>query len=211
MPFKVRAKLVAFLGDEEKFPCHFGYKIGDEITYDGEKFEGRVCPNLLFTMLPKVEVMMHSGNKHFDRIIYRYHGGYSVRDPAMKEHDGIGFRMAENPQSVDGVIFPRLGEGWAFVCEDARTSACFKIEPVDLATGGYFIGDYRRQMSILEKIRAEPGLTVDDILNKYSDFERNVVYPKLSPAFIEVMLDEMATVGYVELKDGRAYPGLRGK
>src|SRR3989304_1333254 len=129
MPFKVRAKLTAFLGDEERFPCHFGYKIGDEITYDGEKFEGRVCPSILHTMIPKVEVMMHSGTKHFDRIIYRYHGGYSIKDPGMKKYDGIGFRMAETQQKIDGVIFPRLGEGWAFVCEDARTSAVFKIEP----------------------------------------------------------------------------------
>jgi uncharacterized repeat protein (TIGR04076 family) len=206
LPFKVRAKLIAFLGDEEKFPCHFGYKIGDEITYDGEKFEGRICPSILYTMIPKMDVMMNSGNKHFDRIMYRYHGGHSVKDPDMKKYDGIGFRMSETPQSVDGVIFPRLGEGWAFVCEDARTSAVFKIEPVDLATGGYFLGEYKRQMSILEKIKADPGLTIDDILGKYDDFERDVVYPKLSVPLVELMLDEMATVGYIEMRDGRAYP-----
>jgi hypothetical protein len=66
-------------------------------------------------------------------------------------------------------------------------------------------------MSILEKIKAEPGLTVNDILSKYNDFERNVVYPKLTPALVEILLDEMATVGYIELKDGKAYPGNRRK
>jgi len=209
MPYKVRAKLMGFLGDEEKFPCHFGYKIGEEFTYDGERFEGRICPNILYTMIPKVEVMMHSGMRHFEHIVYRFHGGHSVKDPSLKKYDGIGFRMSETPQTVDGVIFPR--KGWAFVCEDARTSAVFQIEPVDLASGGYFLGDYRREMSILEKIKAEPGLTVDDILGKYNDFERDVVYPKLSPAFIEYVLEEMAEFGYVEMKDGKAYPGSRKK
>lgn len=42
MAFVVRARLVAFMGDEERFPCHFLYKIGDEFIYDGEEFHGRV-------------------------------------------------------------------------------------------------------------------------------------------------------------------------
>ena len=54
MPFKVRAKLVAFLGDEEKYPCHFAYKLGDEIIWDGEKFTGRICPYLLPEVSTKV-------------------------------------------------------------------------------------------------------------------------------------------------------------
>jgi uncharacterized repeat protein (TIGR04076 family) len=41
MPFKVKCKLVAFQGDAKNFPCHFDYKIGDEFTYNGEKFEGK--------------------------------------------------------------------------------------------------------------------------------------------------------------------------
>ena len=47
MPFKVRCKLVSFVGDPDRFPCHFDYKIGDGFTYDGEKFDGRVCNGLL--------------------------------------------------------------------------------------------------------------------------------------------------------------------
>ena len=50
MPFKVRFRLIAFMGDEEKYPCCFGYKIGDEIIYDGEEFTGRICLSLLPNM-----------------------------------------------------------------------------------------------------------------------------------------------------------------
>ena len=31
------------MGNEKEYPCHFGYKIGDEFIYDGEQFIGRVC------------------------------------------------------------------------------------------------------------------------------------------------------------------------
>ena len=48
--FKVRCKLVMFEGDEQMFPCHFNYKIGDEFYYDGVSFTGRVCPGLLAPM-----------------------------------------------------------------------------------------------------------------------------------------------------------------
>ena len=44
MPFKVRFRLIAFMGDEEEYPCHFGYKIGDEFVYDGEQFTRKNLP-----------------------------------------------------------------------------------------------------------------------------------------------------------------------
>ncbi len=47
MPFKVRFRLTAFMGNEKEYPCHFGYKIGDEFVYDGERFIGRVCLSLI--------------------------------------------------------------------------------------------------------------------------------------------------------------------
>ena len=37
--YKVRCKLVKFEGDEQTFPCHFNYKIGEEIYYDGANFD----------------------------------------------------------------------------------------------------------------------------------------------------------------------------
>ncbi len=46
MAFKIKATLVEFMGDEKSFPCHFCYKIGDSFIYDGEEFQGRVCPGI---------------------------------------------------------------------------------------------------------------------------------------------------------------------
>ncbi len=113
MPYTARAKMIDFMVNEEKFPCHFDYKIGDGFTYDGEKFEGRVCPGLIRSVVA--------------------------------------------------------------------------------------------DMLILEKIKVEPGLTLDDILKRYNDFERYEVYPQLNPDLVRLMLEEIETVNYIELRQGRAY------
>ena len=39
--FKVKAIVIDFLGDKEKYPCHHRYNLGDEFLFDGEKFTGR--------------------------------------------------------------------------------------------------------------------------------------------------------------------------
>ena len=38
MPFKVKATLIGFLGNTERYPCHFNHKVGDEVIFDGEKY-----------------------------------------------------------------------------------------------------------------------------------------------------------------------------
>lgn len=45
--FKVKARVVVYGKDETKGPCHFRYKVGDEIVIDGETISGRVCPNMM--------------------------------------------------------------------------------------------------------------------------------------------------------------------
>ena len=62
----------------------------------------------------------------------------------------------------------------------------------------------KREMSILEKIKNEPGLTADEILNKFSEWERNEIYPPLNPINVRLMLDELAEVDYIELRDEKA-------
>jgi uncharacterized repeat protein (TIGR04076 family) len=42
--FRVKATVVAALGDPENYPCHFNYKIGDEIIYDGAEIRGGSRP-----------------------------------------------------------------------------------------------------------------------------------------------------------------------
>jgi uncharacterized repeat protein (TIGR04076 family) len=207
MPYKVRAKLVGFMGNPEKFPCHFGYEIGEEFTYDGERFEGRVCAGLVRTVVADMLIMATSGYKHFERIMFKYHGGPSVKDESMKKYDGVGFRMAkEAPNPKMAAFIPKPGGGRITQCGDPLTLASFELEVVGLAPGGYFKGDYMREMSILDKIKAEPGLTIDGILSSYNDFERNEIYPQLNPDLVRLMLDELETVNYIELKEGKAYP-----
>jgi len=214
MPFKVRCKLIEFIGDEERFPCHFNYKIGDGFTYDGAKFEGDICPGLLFNMIPVLWAVMYFGSRGVERIIFRY-SGLSAKDPSRKKYDGIGFRpLKEPPAGAEprylAAMPPErptsLEKGWGFACGDCRTSAFFVCEPIGLANGGDSLPYYNREMSILEKIKSESGMTADEILNKFSEWEREEIYPPLTPVNVQLMLDELAEVDYIELRDGKAYP-----
>ena len=215
LPFKVKCTLVSFTGDEERFPCHFDYKIGDPFTYDGEKFDGRICNGLLRNMVGVIWDTVFYGYGDESRFLYLY-TGLSARDPSMKEYDGIGFRpLKEAPRGADprhlATIPAELPKALirkprTFICEDTRTGACFNCEPIGLASGGDMLTHYNRQMSILEKIRKTPGMTVGEILSQFTKWEREEVYPPIYPVNVSLMLGEMATVDYIELRDGRAYP-----
>lgn len=215
MPFKVKCTLESFTGDVERFPCHFDYKIGDFFTYDGATFDGRICNGLLRNMVGVIWDTVFYGYGDESRFLYLY-TGLSARDPGMKEYDGIGFRpLKEAPPGADpghlaaiSAELPKtlIRRPRMFVCEDTRTGACFNCRPVGLASGGDMLTHYNRQMSILEKIRETPGMTVDEILNRFSKWEREEVYPPIYPVNVSLMLGEMATVNYLELRDGRAYP-----
>jgi hypothetical protein len=219
MPFKVRCKLIGFMNDVDKFPCHFDYKIGEEFTYDGERIEGRICPGVLLNMVPAIWHTFFTGNRAHERIIFKY-SGLSAKDPGMKMYDGIGFRpLKEAPEGSGGksgiVVTPEiptsLKGGGSFACADCRTSAYFSVETVDLASGGYTLPYYKREINVLEKVKNEPGITVDEILNKFTDWEREEIYPPLNPVNVGLMLDELAEVNYIELRDGKAYPKSASK
>jgi len=214
MAFVVRATLVAFMGDEARFPCHFLYKIGDQFIYDGEEFKGRVCPGVIGPMITTIAGIRSAGNRYSDGIAFRY-AGLSARDESMKQYDGLGFRPLKEPpagalpQHIVGLP-PKppevRGTGWTFVCGDSRTSALFVAEPIDIASRGFDTPYYRRSMAMLEKIKAEPGITKDQILQKFSEWERNEIHPPLTSLVAECLLDEMAMVKYIELRDGKYYP-----
>jgi uncharacterized repeat protein (TIGR04076 family) len=214
MPFKVRCRFVRFMGDEENFPCQFGYKEGDEFTYDGEKFTGRICSGLLATMVPVVLGLHRFGNAGPERMSFRYHG-LSARDPSMKKYDGIGLRpLKEPPEGMDARALAirakpatEPAKGWYFVCGDSRTTAFFMAEPYDLADAGAVLPEYRRQMAILEKVKAEPGLTPEELLSRFTEWERDEIYPQLTLILTKLFMDEMAETGYIEYREGRAFPG----
>jgi hypothetical protein len=75
-----------------------------------------------------------------------------------------------------------------------------------LANRGHPLPNYRRGMSILDKVKNQPGMTVDDILNAFAEHEREEIYPPLHVVNVRFMRNESAEVGYIELRDGKAYP-----
>ena len=215
MPFKVKCTLVSFIGDPERFPCHFDYQIGESFTYDGAKFDGRICNGLLRNMVGVIWDTVFYGYGEENRFLYLY-TGLSARDPSKKQYDGIGFRpLKEAPKGADprhlaafSAELPKalIPKPRRFICEDTRTGACFECKPVGLADGGDMLTHYNREMSILEKIKAKPGMTVDEILDQFTQWEREEIYPPIYPLNVFLMLGEMATVDYIEMRDGKAYP-----
>jgi len=63
-----------------------------------------------------------------------------------------------------------------------------------------------REMSILEKIKKEPGITAEAILTRFTDWERDEIFPPLTPILTELMLDELAQTGYIDIIEGKVYP-----
>ena len=53
-PYKIIATVQSVTGH-----CSFGHRVGDEIVFDGETVEGRVCISALYSFLPKVFAMHH--------------------------------------------------------------------------------------------------------------------------------------------------------
>ncbi len=211
--FKVRCKLSGFLGDEDMFPCHFNYKVGDEFSYDGVEFTGRICPGLLASMTPVIHGVFLLGNKYFENVMYRYRG-LDKKDPGMAKYDGVGYRPLEElpdgfPEKMAHMNLDAFrnqkARGGHFVCGDTRILAEFVCEAVDLSDSDYAQPFYRREIAVLEKIEAEPGIKVDDILDRFTDFERDKISPPLTPVLLEVLLNALTDMNYVEIRDGRAY------
>jgi uncharacterized repeat protein (TIGR04076 family) len=201
--YKVKCTLVSFEGDEQKYPCHFNYKIGDGFCYDGVNFTGRICPGLLASMMPVIHNVFLLGNKYSENIMYRYRG-HDIRDPAMTKYDGAGFRPGEEPAAEPDGDFKKFKAGH-FLCSDSRTLAHFSCEPVDLSDSDYAQPFFRREIAILEKIEGEAGIKTGDIIKRFTGFERNKISPPLRPALMRVLLEALADMGYIEVHHGKAY------
>ena len=211
--FKVRCKVISFEGDPVNFPCHFGYEIGDEIMYDGVNFTGRICPGLFATMMPFVLNTYLTGNAFPGSIMYRYRGVEAL-DPAMAKYDGQGLRplkledlAGDAPERMKNTIINKPTtervRGLRFVCADTRTLVQFACEAVDLSDSAYAQPFYRRLIAILKKIEAEPGIQVRDIINRFTDFERDNIAPALSPVLMELFLNALADMKYITVTDGK--------
>jgi uncharacterized repeat protein (TIGR04076 family) len=232
--FKVRATVTGFGRDESKGPCHFRYKVGDEITFDGETIVGRLCPNMLPKFGPAFRDLFASGGRHkegeFASSYYPFfHSPQSVYDPARKKYDGVGFRPTlERPEEgykfvADETLFDNppggkfiIGRGkekrdFTLVCGDNHTLVQFKLVAYDLADRGDALPYYRRAMTILDKISKKPGIAMDKIIDEYTEDERDNIYPSLGQRIVAILVGEMELLDYVDVKNNKVTITDKGK
>jgi uncharacterized repeat protein (TIGR04076 family) len=206
--FKVKCTLIAFDGDTENFPCHFHYKIGDEITYDGVYFTGRICQGLFPTMFPIVHNVHLMGNRYPAGIAFKYRT-FDAVNPEMAKYDGVGFSprktLPDNVPPSMKTLHPSLQKdkirGMRFACLDTRTLAQFSCKAVDLSDADYCQPFYRRAIAILDRIAAEPGINAQGIFDKFTAFEQEEISPVLTIPFVNVILNGLEDVGYIEIRD----------
>jgi len=210
--YTVRCKLVKFEGDDQTFPCHFNYEIGDEIYYDGVQMTGKICPHIILSMMPVVYGIHTLGQNYSKNMPFRYRG-LDMRDPSMAKYDGVGWRpKKQNPEAAlnkQTTVFPmssrtEKARGAHFLCPDSRTLAHFAVEPVDLSDSEFCAPYYRRAIAVLGKIEAEPGIKTEEILGKFTDFEREEISPPLTPVLVEVLLEALSDMDYIQIQDGKA-------
>jgi uncharacterized repeat protein (TIGR04076 family) len=225
--FKVRATVLGFDEDEKRHPCHFQYKIGDTVIWDGEKFIGRICPSIMVPFVQKVSILYNSGGRHKeDEKPNSYtpflHSPYSVYDPAYKKYDGVGFRPTlERPEQNykwirDVTLFDNIpglklvgGPGTGvrkkeiLVCGDSHTHMRMELEAFDLVDYGDGLPYARRTLSILDKIAKKTSLPVNKIIDQYDDHDRDEIYPTLGQNLIWTLVGELAILDYIKLEGGR--------
>ena len=225
--FKVKATVLGFDNDEVRHPCHFRYKIGDTVIWDGEKFIGRICPSILRPFSEKVSILYTSGGRHQEgetpgQYLPFFHSPYSIYDPEYKKYDGVGFRPTlERPEQnykyiPDVTLFdippggellggPGTGElkKEILVCGDKHTLMRMEFEAFDLVDYGDGLPYTRRALSILNKISQKPEIAVNKIIDEFADDERDNIYPTLGQNIIWSLVGELSVLNYITLDDGR--------
>jgi uncharacterized repeat protein (TIGR04076 family) len=218
--FQVKATVVAFLGNEDIYPCHFQHKVGDEVIYDGETYHGRLCPDVWSRIVPKVEAMHQAGPRYVEWVSYYpfWYCSLSVPDPEMRKYDGLGFKnvlktVVPPPFDMANLISPEvftwppserddLQREPTVLCPDVRTSMLMKLEAFDLSEKGYDTPYFRRQMAILKKLAARGGVESDKILDTFTKEEIEGIYPPLGKAMVRRLTEELELMAYVKTVDG---------
>lgn len=227
--FQVKATVVGFLGDAEQYPCHFQHKVGDEFIFDGEKFIGRICPHVAPLVVPRMMPLYATGPRYVSPGYYYpfWYSPVSVSDPSQKKYDGLGFKNVfktitedkyhmRNLQPLDAFTWPPqqeriIAKGVGVICGDTRTSMAMNIEAFDLSEKGDATPYFRRQMSILHKVLPKPGIEEEKILAEFTKDEIEIPYPALHPLMVRILNEELALMGYLEIKDGKARVTRKGE
>ena len=221
MPFKSRATLVAWKGDTERYPCHFMYEIGDQITFDGEKIEGRICPDMLTELATKLQALHVAGPRYVDPGYYYafWYAPPSIVNPELAKYDGNGFepvlktieeppfhmRHLQDPKSFNWPPHPErtVAKDVTMFCPDIRTSGLFIFDVYDLADTGQDLPYFRRQMTIMDRAAKKGGsVPVSEIGNMYDNFELMEIYPPLVKEMIEPLIDELVLLEMATVEDG---------
>jgi hypothetical protein len=226
--FKVKATVIRFAGDEVNYPCHFGYKIGDEIVFDGEKFIGRICLQLLPLLDKFVHPLFCAGPRYIDPAYYLpfWYSPANVREPANKIYDGLGMRIVKENITLPKYHVANFSPPTAFKwppaakrdirteitgrCDDLRTAVTFKFEAFDLADLGDAIPYFRKEMVILNYIIQNPGVKVDKIRESLPKAHLDEIYPGLYPILFEVLVEELEVIGLIKIEDGKATATPKG-
>jgi uncharacterized repeat protein (TIGR04076 family) len=226
--FKVKAIVVAFLGNEELYPCHMGHKVGDEVIFDGESYSGRLCPDVWPLIATKVSALHQAGPRYVEWASY-YPFWYcppSFADPSKKKYDGLGYRCNLNtilppPHDMANLVPPDSFR-WpphdtrdilttaTVTCPDSRTSMVVKLEAFDLSEKGFDTPFFRRQMAMLLKLQTKGNLQADGILATFTKSQIEDIYPPLSAILAQMLLEELALMGYVAIQDGTASITAKG-
>jgi uncharacterized repeat protein (TIGR04076 family) len=232
--FKVKVTVIGFDKDEKKYPCHFRYRIGEEITFDGEAISGRICPNMLPELGRTIKDVFASGGRHKEgeaaASYYPFwHSPLSIADPSFKKYDGVGFRPTlERPEEnykfiVDETLFDNppggkyiIGKGterreFFLVCNDNHTNVRFKVEAFDLADTGDSLPYFRRAMSILDKVNKKPGIAIEKIIKEFSKEQTDNIYPTLGQKITAILVGELELLDYVIVKNNSVSITAKGK
>jgi hypothetical protein len=227
--FKVKATLIGFAGDTEKYPCHFNYQIGDEIIFDGENFIGRICIQILPLLDKYVPPLFAAGPRYVNPNSYYpyFYAPLSTRDPSQKKYDGVGNKIYKGKYDLPKYHMGTFSAPGAFTwpphdkrdlardlvgrCDDLRTAATFKFEAFDLAEKGDATPYFRKEMLILSKVLPKPGIEVGRIRGEFSRQHLEEIYPGLFPVLLEVLAEELQITGYLSIEEGRASVTPKGE
>jgi ribosomal protein S19E (S16A) len=66
-------------------------------------------------------------------------------------------------------------------------------------------------MGILSKVSKKQGVGVDKLLSLYSKEEIENIYPSLSPVMMQILVEELTLMSYLEIKDSKAYITKKGE
>jgi hypothetical protein len=66
-------------------------------------------------------------------------------------------------------------------------------------------------MVILSKLLPKPGIKEDQIRNEFSEAQLDEIYPGLYPVLMEVLIEDLGLMGYLDIQKGRVSVTKRGE